>query len=146
MAVWEFEKDGEIVRVDPDGPLISQPGSASDLLIHAAVGGLGLMGIFEDWMRAELDSGALQPVLEDWCPPFAGPFLYFAGRKLSSGAASRFRRFREAAKMGPMPAIRTTESREAEGGEHQWPGSEMRPRRESGPWRPSSSGSCDAES
>jgi DNA-binding transcriptional LysR family regulator len=81
MAAWEFEKDGEIIRVDPDGPLISQPGSASDLLIQAAVGGLGLMGIFEDWMRAELNSGALEPVLEDWCPPFAGPFLYYAGRR-----------------------------------------------------------------
>lgn len=39
------------------------------------------MGIFEDWMRAELNSGALEPVLEDWCPPFAGPFLYYAGRR-----------------------------------------------------------------
>lgn len=81
MAIWEFEKDGEVVRVDPDGPLISQPGSASDLLIQAAVGGLGLIGIFEDWMRTELDSGALEPVLEDWCPPFSGPFLYYAGRR-----------------------------------------------------------------
>ena len=81
LATWKFEKDGETVRVDPQGPLVSQPGSASDLLIQAAVGGLGLMGIFEDWMRAELNSGVLEPVLEDWCPPFAGPFLYYAGRR-----------------------------------------------------------------
>ncbi|MBT2187202.1 LysR family transcriptional regulator [Sphingobium nicotianae] len=80
LATWEFEKDGEIVRIDPDGPLISQPGSASDLLIQAAVGGLGLLAMFEDWMRAELDSGVLEPVLEDWCPAFTGPFLYYAGR------------------------------------------------------------------
>jgi DNA-binding transcriptional LysR family regulator len=81
LAAWEFEKDGEILRVDPEGPLVSQPGSASDLLIQAAVGGLGLVGIFEDWMRAELDSGALESVLGDWCPPFSGPFLYYAGRR-----------------------------------------------------------------
>lgn len=81
LATWEFEKDGEVVRVDPDGPLISQPGSASDLLVQTAVGGLGLVGIFEDWMRAELDEGALEPVLVDWCPPFSGPFLYYAGRR-----------------------------------------------------------------
>ncbi len=81
LATWEFEKNGEIVRVDPDGPLVSQPGSAADLLVQAAVGGLGLVGIFEDWMRSELESGALEPVLEDWCPPFAGPFLYYAGRR-----------------------------------------------------------------
>lgn len=80
LAVWEFEKDGEIIRVDPDGPLVSQPGSASDLLVQAAVGGLGIVGIFEDWMRPHLDSGALETVLEDWCPPFSGPFLYYAGR------------------------------------------------------------------
>jgi len=81
LAAWELEKDGEIVRIDPDGPLVSQPGSASDLLIQAAVGGLGIVGIFEDWMRAELDDGALETVLDDWCPPFSGPFLYYAGRR-----------------------------------------------------------------
>lgn len=81
LASWEFEKDGEVVLVNPDGPLISQPGSASDLLVQTAVGGLGLVGIFEDWMRAELDEGALEPVLVDWCPRFSGPFLYYAGRR-----------------------------------------------------------------
>lgn len=32
-------------------------------------------------MRPELNSGALEPVIEDWCPPFSGPFLYYAGRR-----------------------------------------------------------------
>jgi DNA-binding transcriptional LysR family regulator len=81
LATWEFEKEGEVVRVDPVGPLISQPGSASDLLIQAAVSGLGLAALFEDWMAPELNKGTLEPVLEDWCPPFVGPFLYYAGRR-----------------------------------------------------------------
>lgn len=81
MAVWEFEKDGEIVRVDPDGPLVTEPGSAADLMIQAAVGGLGIVAMFDDWMRSELDSGALETVLEDWTPPFSGPFLYYPGRR-----------------------------------------------------------------
>jgi DNA-binding transcriptional LysR family regulator len=41
--VWEFERDGEVVRVDPPATLVSQPGSASDLLIDAAVAGLGIV-------------------------------------------------------------------------------------------------------
>jgi hypothetical protein len=95
LAAWEFEKDGEILRVDPKDPLISQPGSASDLLIQAAVGGLGLVGVVEDWMRAELDSGALEPVLEDCCPLF-GALPLLRGAPLSPRPIARLRRLRKA--------------------------------------------------
>jgi DNA-binding transcriptional LysR family regulator len=37
--------------------------------------------LFEDWLRPYLDSGALEPVLEEWWPAFSGPFLYYPGRK-----------------------------------------------------------------
>jgi DNA-binding transcriptional LysR family regulator len=80
MAIWEFEKEGEIVRVDPTGPLLAQPGLASDLLVEAAIGGLGVIQLFEDWLEPHLDSGALVPVLADWCQEFSGPMLYYSGR------------------------------------------------------------------
>ena len=81
MPTWEFERDGEIVRVDPVGPLVVRAGAAVDLAVSAAVDGLGIIHLFEDWLRPELDRGALEPVLESWWQPFSGPFLYYPGRR-----------------------------------------------------------------
>ncbi len=80
MTAWEFERDGEVVKVDPSGPLIVRVGAATDLAIDAAVAGCGVICLFEDWLRPYLDSGALEPVLQPWWPRFSGPFLYYPGR------------------------------------------------------------------
>jgi DNA-binding transcriptional LysR family regulator len=82
MPIWEFERDGEVVRVDPTGPLVVRLGAAADLALSAAVAGVGIIHLFEDWLRPTLDSGALVPVLESWWQSFSGPFLYFPGRRL----------------------------------------------------------------
>ncbi|NEU12766.1 LysR family transcriptional regulator [Methylobacterium sp. BTF04] len=81
MTAWEFERDGEIVRVDPSGPLIVRVGAATDLAVDAAIAGTGIITLFEDWLRPHLDSGALEPVLTSWWQPFSGPFLYYPGRR-----------------------------------------------------------------
>ena len=49
--------------------------------ISAAVAGLGIVYLFEDWLRPALDSGALEPVLASWWPSFSGPFLYYPSRQ-----------------------------------------------------------------
>jgi len=82
MPAWEFEKDGETVLVEPTGPLVVRMGGASDLAVDAAVAGCGIVALFEDWIRPQLDSGALEPVLEPWWLSFPGPFLYYPGRRL----------------------------------------------------------------
>jgi DNA-binding transcriptional LysR family regulator len=79
---WEFERDGEVVRLDPPGPLLVSAGGATDLAIAAAIAGTGIIKLFEDWLRPHLDSGALEPVLEPWWQRFSGPFLYYPGRRL----------------------------------------------------------------
>ncbi|MBY5356113.1 LysR family transcriptional regulator [Rhizobium leguminosarum] len=81
-APWEFERDGEIVRVDPTGPLIVRVGGATDLAVDAAISGTGIVCLFEDWLRPHLDSGVLEPILEPWWQRFSGPFLYYPGRRL----------------------------------------------------------------
>ncbi|UAJ08947.1 LysR family transcriptional regulator [Glacieibacterium megasporae] len=81
-APWEFERAGEIVRIEPRGQLIVQVGGATDLAVDAAVAGVGIISVFEDWLRPHFDSGALEPVLPDWWQPFSGPFLYYSGRRL----------------------------------------------------------------
>jgi DNA-binding transcriptional LysR family regulator len=82
MTTWEFERTGEVVRLDPAGPLVVSVGSATDLAVDAAIAGTGIIFLFEDWLRPHFASGALEPVLEPWWPSFSGPFLYYPGRRL----------------------------------------------------------------
>lgn len=81
-SLWEFEHAGEIVRVEPHGPLIASVSGAVDLLVDVAIAGGGVVHLFEDWLRPALDSGVLEPVLPDWWQSFSGPFLYYSGRRL----------------------------------------------------------------
>jgi DNA-binding transcriptional LysR family regulator len=79
---WEFQRDGETVRIEPTGSLLVQVGGALDLVVDAAVSGLGIVYLFEDWLKPYLERGELEPVLEPWWPQFPGPFLYYPGRRL----------------------------------------------------------------
>ncbi len=81
IPAWEFEKDGEIISIDPTGPLMVRLSAAIDLAVQAAVDGLGIIHLFEAWLQPYLESGALVPVLEDWRQEFSGPFLYYPGRR-----------------------------------------------------------------
>ncbi|MFM0163947.1 LysR family transcriptional regulator, partial [Paraburkholderia sediminicola] len=78
---WYFERDGEVVQLNPSGPLLVRPGAAIDLAVSTAVAGVGVIHLFEDMLRPHLDSGALEPILEPWWQRFSGPFLYYPGRR-----------------------------------------------------------------
>lgn len=82
VTEWEFARDGETVRIDPQGPLRVRLGAGADLAVAAAVAGTGIVYLFEDWLRPYLARGDLEPVLEPWWPGFSGPFLYYPGRRL----------------------------------------------------------------
>jgi len=90
MTTWEFERDGEVVRIDPRGPLMVSAGTATDLAVEAAVAGTGIILLFEDWLRPYFDRGALEPVLKPWWQEFSGPFLYYAGRRHLPGPLRAF--------------------------------------------------------
>lgn len=75
---WEFEKDGEELRIAVDGPLISRD---RQLRVAATVAGVGIGFFFEDEVREPLARGALVQVLADWTPPFRGAYLYFPSRR-----------------------------------------------------------------
>jgi DNA-binding transcriptional LysR family regulator len=104
MVAWEFERDGEVMRIDPTGPLLVQAGAATDLAVEAAIAGSGIIYLFEDWLRPHLESGALEPVLEPWWPRFSGPFLYYPGRRL---VPAPLRAFVDFLKARSSPHIRT---------------------------------------
>lgn len=78
---WYFERDGEVLQLNPSGPLLVRLGAAIDLAVSAAVAGVGVIHLFEDMLRPHLDSGALEPILEPWWQRFSGPFLYYPGRR-----------------------------------------------------------------
>lgn len=78
MLPWEFERNGEIVKISPTGQLIA---NTIDLEISAAIQGLGVIGTFEGFLEPALSSGALVPFLEDWVQGFSGPFLYYPSRR-----------------------------------------------------------------
>lgn len=77
VAGWEFECNGRIIRVNPDGPLVA---NTLEMEVAAAVAGLGLISTFEEVLRPDLDRGALVPVMEEWWQGFSGPFLYYPSR------------------------------------------------------------------
>ncbi|WP_112827994.1 LysR family transcriptional regulator [Rhizobium cremeum] len=75
---WEFERHGQEIRVEVDGPMTLQD---MDLMLEAAVAGVGLAYMTERQAAGPLSAGLLTAVLEDWTPPFPGLCLYFSGRR-----------------------------------------------------------------
>jgi DNA-binding transcriptional LysR family regulator len=84
---WEFERDGEEVLIEVDGPLtLSEQG----LMVDAALDGVGLAYVFEGQVGPLLAQGRLVRVLEDWCPSYPGFFLYYPSRRQLPSALRAF--------------------------------------------------------
>ena len=75
---WPFEKAGELLEVAVEGPLTLND---TDLILAAALDGVGLACILENAVTDHIAAGRLVRVLEDWCQPFPGFFLYYPGRR-----------------------------------------------------------------
>ena len=74
---WEFQKDDQSLTVAVTGSLVTDE---LTLMEQAALNGVGLMFTVEQFAAPHIASGALVRVLEDWCQPFPGFFLYFPSR------------------------------------------------------------------
>jgi DNA-binding transcriptional LysR family regulator len=79
FVVWEFERDGEAVTVDPPGRLVAGVEAAA-AAIDFARSGRGLIYTFENWLAPYFSSGELEPVLPQWWTSFDGALLYFSRR------------------------------------------------------------------
>jgi DNA-binding transcriptional LysR family regulator len=95
--LWEFEKDGKTVRIDPDGPLVS---NNLALQTRAALDGVGFQATFEEYLSDHIAAGRLVSVLDDWCPKFPGPFLYYPSRRNLPTPLRAFVDFVKAARSG----------------------------------------------
>jgi DNA-binding transcriptional LysR family regulator len=75
---WEFEQHGQKLTVDVPGPLtLDNP----ELMLEAASAGLGLAFVSDRSALPFIERGALVTLLNDWCPPIPGLFLYYPGRR-----------------------------------------------------------------
>ena len=81
LYAWEFEKEGRDLRVRVDGQLTFND---VDLIADAAVGGHGIAFLVEDHFTTLLEQGTLVRLLENWCDPFDGYYLYYPSRRQPS--------------------------------------------------------------
>lgn len=75
---WEFERDGEILEIATPGPVTVDQSHAA---LGFGTGGIGIVYGIEPILQPFFDSGALQPVLEDWAPMGPGFHIYYSGRR-----------------------------------------------------------------
>ncbi|MDQ1817132.1 LysR family transcriptional regulator [Massilia sp. CCM 9210] len=85
VYVWEFERDGQPLNVRVDGQVVF---NTTPHVVAAALAGLGIAFLPEEEFAPHIEQGRLVRVLEDWCPPFAGYYLYYPSRRQSSPAFS----------------------------------------------------------
>ena len=92
---WPFAREGEAFDVQVEGPLTLND---TDLILAAALDGVGLACLLEDRVAPDVAAGRLVRVLEDWSPIFPGFFLYYAGRRQTPPALRALIDFLQTAK------------------------------------------------
>jgi len=84
---WEFEQDGRALAIKVTGPLtFNEPA----LMMQAALDGLGIAYLMEQQATADIDSGRLVRLFEDWTPAFPGYFLYYSSRRQTPPTLAAF--------------------------------------------------------
>jgi DNA-binding transcriptional LysR family regulator len=78
IYAWEFERGGREIEVKVEGPLtFNEP----EMMLNAAVDGLGVAYVLEDRAKPFIAAGRLVRLLEDWTAPFPGFFVYYPSRR-----------------------------------------------------------------
>ncbi|OZI71813.1 LysR family transcriptional regulator [Bordetella genomosp. 12] len=80
---WDFAKQGKAVKVRVEGQWVF---NSSTPIVRAARAGYGLAFVPEDMVQEDLAAGTLVRVLEAWCQPYPGYYLYYPSRLHPSGA------------------------------------------------------------
>lgn len=75
---WEFEEDGRefTVAVEPEFTT-----NDMQLMIKLACAGAGITFGMEETFRPYIERGQLVSILDDYCPSFAGFYLYYPNRR-----------------------------------------------------------------
>ena len=74
---WELTENGRDLELAVQGRFTAND---LDAMIQAALSGVGLVHVLESAVREHIRAGRLIRVLETFCPPFPGFFLYYPSR------------------------------------------------------------------
>ena len=80
---WQFEKDGEPLQIDVNGPITLDEASLARI---AVLDHIGIGYFMASDVRDDLEAGRLIRVLQDWTPPLARLSLYYPSRRNPSAA------------------------------------------------------------
>jgi DNA-binding transcriptional LysR family regulator len=83
LYLWDFRKGGQTLEVRTQGRVVL---NSVPMIRQAALDGLGLAYMPEDFVEDQLREGRLVRVLQDWCPPMPGYHLYYTSRRQPSPA------------------------------------------------------------
>jgi DNA-binding transcriptional LysR family regulator len=75
---WEFTRDDKTIEFQPSGPIALDD---HELMVHAALGGIGLAYVWENRAQREIEDGRLIRCLGPWCAPEDWLHLYYPTRK-----------------------------------------------------------------
>lgn len=87
LATWSFERDGEVISVNPKARLIA---GSLDMEQAAVLAGLGITLTFGELVAEAFACGALVEILPEWSESFSGPFLYYHSRTYMPAALRAF--------------------------------------------------------
>jgi len=85
LMIWDLEKKGQTLKIRVDGQLVFNSGTQ---ILKATLEGFGLAYLPDGMVKEAVAKGTLISVLEDWCPPFPGYYLYYPSRHHPSPAFS----------------------------------------------------------
>ncbi|WP_431282763.1 LysR family transcriptional regulator [Humitalea sp. 24SJ18S-53] len=78
---WDFAKGGRAIAFQPTGPLSTDN---HELMVQAAIAGVGLAYVWEDRAAQGIRDGQLLRCLDGWCQPEDWLYLYYPTRKYMS--------------------------------------------------------------
>ena len=87
LIKWRFEKAGEELQLDVEGPITLDESSLARM---AVTSGVGIGYLMEADVRDDSAAGRLVRILEDWAPQLAPLCLYYPNRRNASAAFQAF--------------------------------------------------------
>jgi DNA-binding transcriptional LysR family regulator len=102
---WRYIVGAKIAQFDVHGSLIT---NEPDCLVHAALEGIGMIHIVEEYVAPMIVDGRLIPLLVDYSPTVSGQFIYYPSRRQNPAALRAFVEFMQAngqvsTRAGKMP-------------------------------------------
>lgn len=80
VLAWEFKRRGRATTMHPTGRIVV---NATDLIVGAALAGLGLAWVPSDVVADPVARGKLVALMDDWAITYPGYHLYYATRSAS---------------------------------------------------------------